>query len=114
MCVHTHCPGWLKVIDAPCTQGCQACEVLLPMGAATTVTPAWTVPLGANTTVTPAWTEPWPMKVKALDKSAHGTPTAPYVTLPARPRHEAFGNCRRRSGSLSEIMQIVTSAVRVL
>ena len=31
----------------------------------------------------------------------------------ARPQTEACGNCRGRSGSLSEIMQIVTSAVRV-
>ena len=30
-----------------------------PLGAATTVTPAWTEPLGAGTTVTPAWTGPW-------------------------------------------------------
>ena len=37
--------------------GGQTHEVLLPLGAATTVTPAWTEPLGAATTVTPAWTE---------------------------------------------------------
>ena len=38
--------------------GGQGHEVLLPLGAATTVTPAWTEPLGAATTVTPAWTAP--------------------------------------------------------
>ena len=38
--------------------GCQAREVLLPLGAVTAVTPVWTVPLGAATTVTPAWTVP--------------------------------------------------------
>ena len=31
-----------------------------------------------------------------------------------RPQNEACGNCRGRSGSLSEIVQIVTSTVRVL
>ena len=35
--------------------GCQAHEVL-PLGAVTAVTPAWTVPLGAAMNVTPAWT----------------------------------------------------------
>ena len=39
---------------------------------------------------------------------------APLATPPARPQNKACGNCRGRSGSLSEIMQIVTSAVRVL
>ena len=34
--------------------------------------------------------------------------------MAARPQTETCGNCRGRSGSLSEIMQIVTSAVRVL
>ena len=33
--------------------------------------------------------------------------------MAARPQTEACGNCRGRSGSLSGIMQIVTSAVRV-
>ena len=36
------------------THGCQARGVLFPLGAATTVTPAWIVLLGAVTTVTPA------------------------------------------------------------
>ena len=38
--------------------------------------------------------------VKVLDKSVMALPTALQVTLPARPRPEAFGNCRGRSGSL--------------
>ena len=38
--------------------GGQTHEVLLPLGAATTVTPVWTIPLGAATTVTPKWFEP--------------------------------------------------------
>ena len=40
------------------TRRCQAHEVLLPLGAATTVTPVWTEPLGAARTVTTAWGEP--------------------------------------------------------
>ena len=38
--------------------GRQAREVLLPLGAVTAVTPAWTEPLGGGTTVTSAWTVP--------------------------------------------------------
>ena len=40
--------------------------------------------------------------------------TALLATPPARHQNEACGNCRGRSSSLSEIMQIVTSAVRFL
>ena len=34
-----------------------ACQVLFPLGAATTVTPVWAEPLGAATTITPVWVE---------------------------------------------------------
>ena len=47
---------WRRVLDGEMVLGGQAHEVLLPLGAATIVTLAWTDPLGAVTTVTPTRT----------------------------------------------------------
>ena len=52
--------------------------------------------------------------VKVLDKSVMALPTAPQVTLPARPRPRRSVTVEGDRTVFSEIMQIVTSAVQVV